>query len=220
MVAIDGPAGAGKSTVARAVAERLGFAYLDTGAMYRALTWLALERGIDPTDGEALAALARHEEIELRPGAAGLEVSIAGHDVTSAIRAPAIGDHVSAVAVHAGVREAMVAAQRRITATGSWVVDGRDVGTTVRPDADLKIFLTADLEVRAGRRHAELRDASDPRDLAEVRDDLARRDRWDRTRDESPLRPAEDAVVVDTSAMAVDEVVAEVTRRARERGAA
>lgn len=212
MVAIDGPAGAGKSTVARAVAERLGFAYLDTGAMYRALTWLALERGADPADGDAMGALARREEIRLTPGPAGLGVSIAGREVTREIRAGHIAEHVSVVASHAAVRAAMVSSQRRITATGSWVADGRDVGTVVRPDADLKIFLTADIDVRARRRHAEI-DDDGLRDLETVRAELEARDHIDSTREQSPLVAAADAVVIDTSSMSIAEVVEDVVGR-------
>jgi cytidylate kinase len=146
IVAIDGPAGAGKSTVARAVARRLGVAYLDTGAMYRALTWLAAQRGIDPSDAGGLAALARDEPIEVEPTDDGDRVSIAGMDVTDAIRAPEVAARVSEVSAHPGVRERMVDAQRAVMASGSWVSDGRDVGSVVVPGAELKVFRTASLE--------------------------------------------------------------------------
>ena len=149
IVAIDGPAGAGKSTVARAVARRMGVAYLDTGAMYRALTWLAGQRGIAPSDADALAALAREEPIGVEPTDDGDRVSIAGMDVTDAIRAPDVAARVSEVSAHPGVRAEMVAAQRAVMSSGSWVSDGRDVGSAVVPGAELKVFLTASLEERA-----------------------------------------------------------------------
>lgn len=219
MIAIDGPAGAGKSTVARGVASRLGFAYLDTGAMYRALTWLALEREVDPADGGALTQLAEDEGISLTPVDEVLRVEIAGRDVTAEIRGPGIAEHVSAVAAHSGVRAAMVTAQREITADGDWVADGRDVGTVVCPDAELKIYLVADVDVRAARRHLDLTAAGSPLGLAEVRAALLERDRIDTTREDSPLHAAEDAIVIDTSEMSIEEVVDDISLQAAARGA-
>ena len=206
IVAIDGPAGAGKSTVARAVARRLGVAYLDTGAMYRALTWLARERGIDPSDADGLVALARAEPIGIEPTDDGDRVRIAGRDVTDLIRAPEVAAQVSEVSSHPGVREEMVAAQRAVLATGSWVSDGRDVGTVVCPEAELKVFLTASLEERAHRRHADLAARGVEMDLDTVLEEVRRRDHSDSTRAASPLRVAEGAIVVDSSALDADEV--------------
>jgi CMP/dCMP kinase len=207
IVAIDGPAGAGKSTVARAVARRLGAAYLDTGAMYRALTWLAIQRGLAPSDGEALAALAREHPVEIEPTDDGDRVRIAGRDVTAAIRSPEVAAEVSAVSAHPGVREEIVALQRALMSSGDWVSDGRDVGSTVRPDADLKVFLTATPQERAHRRRAELAAGGVHLDEAQVLDDVRRRDELDSTRPASPLRVAEGAVVIDSSGMDADEVV-------------
>lgn len=207
IVAIDGPAGAGKSTVARALARRLGMGYLDTGAMYRAIAWLALERGVAPSDGEALAALARENPIALVPSDDVLRVAIAGRDVTDAIRAPAVTACVSEVSAHPGVRRAVVAAQRALLADGGWVSDGRDVGTVVWPEAEVKVFLTADPAERAHRRHEEMVARGVGASLVQVREDLVRRDHVDSTRAESPLRRADDAVEVDTTRLGIDEVV-------------
>lgn len=212
IVAIDGPAGAGKSTVARAAARRLGLAYLDTGAMYRALTWLAAERGIAPSDAEALAALARDEPIGVEPTDDGDRVSIAGMDVTDAIRDPAVAARVSEVSAHPGVREQMVAAQRAVMSTGSWVSDGRDVGNVVMPGAELKVFLTASLEERARRRHADLANRGVEMALDEVLEDVRRRDHIDSTRAASPLRVAEGAIVIDSSELDADEVADLIVR--------
>jgi CMP/dCMP kinase len=206
IVAIDGPAGAGKSTVARAFARRLGVAYLDTGAMYRAIAWLALERGVGASDGEALTALARDNPIGIEPTDDGDRVHIAGRDVTEQIRLPAVAAEVSEVSAHPGVRREVVAAQRALLAEGEWVSDGRDVGSVVCPHADLKVFLTASLDERARRRRAELRARGIVLEEDQVREDLRRRDRLDSTRASSPLRVAEGAIVVDSSELAADEV--------------
>jgi cytidylate kinase len=206
IVAIDGPAGAGKSTVARVVARRLGLAYLDTGAMYRALTWLAQQRAIPPSDAEALAALARENPIEIEPTDDGDRVRVAGRDVTAEIRMPEVAAAVSEVSAHPGVREEVVAAQRAVLARGSWVSDGRDVGTVVCPQADLKVFLTASLEERARRRRSDLARRGVEVDEEQVREDVRRRDHWDSTRAVSPLRPADDAGVIDSSSLEADEV--------------
>jgi CMP/dCMP kinase len=212
IVAIDGPAGAGKSTVARAVARRLGLAYLDTGAMYRGLTWIALQRDVDPEDGASLAALARDVPMAIEPTRDGDRVRVDGQDVTEAIRLPEVSGRVSEVSAHPGVREEMVAAQRALLSSGGWVSDGRDVGTVVWPGADLKVFLTASLEERARRRRAELAARGVEVDEPTVLEDVRRRDHLDTTRDTSPLRVAPGAIVIDSSEMTADDVVERVVR--------
>ena len=199
IVAIDGPAGAGKSTVAREVARRLGAAYLDTGAMYRALTLLAVRRGVAASDGEALVALARQHPVEIVPTGDGDRVFVDGEDVTAEIRTPEVAALVSEVSAHPGVREQMVAAQRALMSRGNWVSDGRDVGSTVWPDAEVKVFLTASPEERARRRCAELAVSGMELDEAQVLADVRRRDELDTTREASPLRVADGAVVIDSS---------------------
>jgi len=216
IVAIDGPAGAGKSTVARAVARRLGLAYLDTGAMYRAITWLALERSIAPSDGAALANLARATPVEIEPTDDGDRVSVDGRDVTAEIRAPRVAAEVSEVSAHPGVRAEVVAAQRALLASGEWVSDGRDVGTVVCPHADLKVFLTASLEERAQRRRADLAARGIEMDEQRVLEDVRRRDHLDSTRPTSPLRAAPDAVVIDSSSLDADAVADAIVRLAEE----
>jgi CMP/dCMP kinase len=202
VVAIDGPAGAGKSSVARAVATRLGFTYLDSGAMYRAVALTAGERGREPAE---IADLLR---LELTDG-----VRVDGEDVTEAIRRPEVSEAASRVAADPLVRRAMVAEQRRLLALGDWVAEGRDIGTVVAPDADVKVFLTAEPEERARRRAAEL--GVDP---AGVLAEQTIRDARDSGREHSPLSPAPDAVMLDTTRLGFDEVVArvvEMVRRAR-----
>ena len=219
IVAIDGPAGAGKSTVARAVARRLGVAYLDTGAMYRALTWLALERGVSPSDEPALIALARANPIEIEPTDDGDRVRVVGRDVTAQIRTPEVASRVSEVSAHAGVRAEVVAAQQALLSQGSWVSDGRDVGTVVCPHADLKVFLTASLQERARRRRADLRARGVTMEEATVLEDVRRRDHADSTRSASPLRIAQGAVVIDSSELdadAVADLIVDLVEDARE----
>jgi CMP/dCMP kinase len=202
VVAIDGPAGAGKSSVARAVATRLGFTYLDSGAMYRAVALTAGERGREPAE---IADLLR---LELTDG-----VRVDGEDVTEAIRRPEVSEAASRVAADPLVRRAMVAEQRRLLALGDWVAEARDIGTVVAPDADVKVFLTAEPEERARRRAAEL--GVDP---AGVLAEQTIRDARDSGREHSPLSPAPDAVMLDTTRLGFDEVVArvvEMVRRAR-----
>lgn len=199
VIAIDGPAGAGKSTVAKAVARRLGFTYLDSGAMYRAVALAALERGLDP------AEVAPSARIEL-----GDRVLLDGRDVTEAIRTPEISEAASEAAAHAAVRAAMVAEQRRLLGRGDWVAEGRDIGTVVAPDADLKVFLTADPQERARRRAAEL--GADPQ---AVLAEQTIRDERDRTRAHSPLQAAPGAVELDTTALTLDQVVERVADLAR-----
>jgi cytidylate kinase len=194
IVAIDGPAGAGKSTVARGVAERLGFGYLDSGAMYRAAALSHLEKGGDPAERAAAA------RIEL-----GDRVLLDGRDVTDAIRAPEVSEAASKIATSKAVREAMVAKQRELTRSGDWVAEGRDIGTVVAPDSDLKIFLTASPEARARRRAADL-----DTDWQVVLRDQGLRDAQDEQRQHSPLRPAPDAIELDTTDRPAEDVIAQI----------
>jgi cytidylate kinase len=196
IVAIDGPAGAGKSSVARALAKRLGFDYLDTGAMYRALTWLALHEGVPLDDGPALEALAGANPVAFGEGEA---VSIAGEDVTARIREPEIDAAVPVVARHPEVREVMRGRQRELGRSGDSVIEGRDIGVVVVPDAEVKIWLVADPAVRARRRHAERNGLA----MEELADELRRRDE----RDAANTHRASDAIEVDTTELGLSEVV-------------
>jgi cytidylate kinase len=193
VIAIDGPAGSGKSTLARTLARRLKLPYLDSGAMYRSVAWAVQRDAIDPGDAAAVAALARRTTIEVAD-----RVTVDGVDVTEASRAPEVNASVSAVAANPQVRAELVARQRAWLAAhgGKGVVEGRDIGTVVFPDADVKVFLTASADVRAARRHEE--------------SDINRRDRLDSTRAVSPLEKAADAIEIDTTATDVEQVVAQV----------
>ncbi|MSO44963.1 MAG: (d)CMP kinase [Thermoleophilia bacterium] len=215
IIAIDGPAGAGKSTVARAVARALGIGYLDTGAMYRALTLVALRTGVALDDGPALADMARDHPVTLTSGAAGVRVVIRGDDVTMAIRESDVTAAVSVVAAYPDVRSEMVARQRQVMEHGDWVCDGRDIGSVVFPGAQVKVFLTASVDERARRRHAELVARGERVDLRVVRDDVERRDLADSSRAASPLVVADGAEVLDTTGMRIDEVVARIAGMAR-----
>jgi len=201
VLAIDGPAGSGKSTVAKAVARRLGLEYLDTGAMYRSVAFAALRGGVDPEDAEVVANLARNIELDV---AADGVVTVDGIDATIEIRGPEVTRAVSIVAANPEVRSEMRARQRQWAAKrGGGVMEGRDIGTVVFPDARLKVYLDASPEVRAARRSKEVADLS----YETVASDLARRDALDQNRDHDPLRTAEDAVVIDTSDLSVDQIV-------------
>jgi cytidylate kinase len=203
IIAIDGPSGAGKGTIARTLAERLGYRYIDTGAMYRAVAWRAQQQGVDLNDAEAAASVARSADIALDRG-----VAIDGYDVTRAIRTPEIDAAAAIVARHPGVRAALVERQRQYAVDGGLVMEGRDIGTVVFPAADVKLFLDAAPEERARRRAIDPAHASSQqRDVQGVAQALEARDRSDRTRAASPLTVAPDAVFIDTTDMDVQAVV-------------
>src|SRR5438105_10497800 len=208
IVAIDGPAGSGKSTVARGVARRLGFTYLDSGAMYRAVPLAALEADVPLDDGPALGRLASDAQIELRErDHAYVQVMLGGRDVSEQIREPAVTGASSQVAAHGEVRAAMLQKQRDLIAAGDYVVEGRDIGTVVAPDARIKVFLTADPSERARRRAAELRRRGLEAQADDVRRAIEQRDRLDSTRSAAPLRAADDAVVIDTTGLEAADVI-------------
>lgn len=209
-IAIDGPAGAGKSTVAKLVADKLGFLYVDTGAMYRALTFQVLQQGIDPKDDLAVFSILQKLDIKLLPPASKGEpcrVLVNHQEVTDQIRDPSVSQNVAIVASHALVRKAMVDLQRRLAASTDVVMDGRDIGTTVLPQADVKVFLTASTEERARRRCAELVQQGYEVNLNDLAADIQKRDHLDMTREVSPLRKADDAVEIDTTHLSIDQVV-------------
>ncbi|HET6611125.1 MAG TPA: (d)CMP kinase [Kofleriaceae bacterium] len=207
VVAIDGPAGAGKSTVARRLAAALGYRLLDTGALYRAVALTAIDTAVDLADAGALADIAAALKVEFRLEADGNHVLLAGTDVTAAIRTPEVAEAASQVSALPPVRAALLALQRRLGAGGGVVAEGRDVGTVVFPDAGAKFFLTADEDVRARRRHDEMCASGNPGDLARTREEMRRRDARDAQRKVAPLACAPDAVVVDSSALTLAEVV-------------
>jgi cytidylate kinase len=210
VIAIDGPSGSGKSTVARRVAAALHLRYLDTGAVYRALTWAVLDRAVDPDNVDGVLAVAGVAQIRVSTDPQAQVVSVDGRDVAAAIRGPEVTGAVSAVSAIPQVRERLVALQRAIIGAGGIVVEGRDIGTVVAPDSPVKIFLTASPEMRAARRSADAEISVGDRDVSSVQADLARRDTLDSTRAASPLAMAPDAVQLDSTAMDEDAVVARV----------
>jgi cytidylate kinase len=206
IIAIDGPVGSGKSTVARRVAKRMGYVYVDTGAMYRAIALKAIRRGLSLDASDDLGALAGDTHIDLRAQDGTQQVLLDGEDVTEAIRSPEVSQGASKVATVAGVRHVLVTEQRRAGHKGGVVMEGRDIGTVVFPDAELKIFLTASPEIRAERRWREHQQKGDSIDLARTLEEIHERDRRDSERTTSPLIQARDAVVVDSTAMEPEEV--------------
>lgn len=220
-IAIDGPAASGKSTIGELIARRQAYLYFDTGVMYRAVTWAALDRGIPIGDEAAVTDLAEHLTIDVAPPTADdgrqYTVSADGRDVTWQLRQPAVNANVSPVSAYAGVREALVRQQRRVAAEAPVVMVGRDIGTVVLRDADLKVYLDASVEERARRRWCEIRARGESTDYETVLGSMRRRDRIDSSRAVSPLRAADDAVILDTTDMTIDQVVAAVETLIEER---
>ena len=216
-IAIDGPAAAGKSTIAKITAEKLGYTYIDTGAMYRALTHKALVHNINTRNGQELEKLLEETEIVLRPSINGQAVIVDGKDVTEDIRSQLVTASVSSVATHMGVRQLMVDKQRILAIGAGVVMDGRDIGTAVLPDAELKIFMTASVEERAMRRHIENEKRGFTTTLEQLKAEIAERDRADSEREVSPLRQAEDAVLIDTTSMSITDVAEKISELAEKR---
>lgn len=214
-IAIDGPAGAGKSSVSKILSARLGYAYLDTGAMYRAVTYIALSRRLE-TEAD-VAEMANSIHMEVRPGSEGMHVIVDGQDVTSHLRTPEVSSHVSWVSAIGPVRTALVKIQRQQAEKGGIVLDGRDIGTAVLPKADVKIFLTASVHTRAVRRFAEITKEHPEMDLAAVEKEIERRDHLDSTRAVSPLRKAEDAVLLDNGNLTLEETAEKMISVCREK---
>jgi len=216
VIAIDGPAASGKSTTARLVAERLGYLHIDTGAMYRAITWKVLEEKIPPDAVGRIQALAAKTHIRLERSKNGNKVFLDGQDVTHALRLPKVTKSVSAISSYQSVRDVMVREQRRIAKEGGVVLEGRDIGTVVLPNADLKVFMVADVTERARRRKKELERDGHGVDEDVLRKEIQERDLRDSTREVSPLKKAPDAIVLDTSHVTIDEQVAFIVQRAEE----
>lgn len=220
-IAIDGPVSAGKSTIARLVAGELGYAYVDSGAMYRALAWASREAGVSPEEVAGVRSLLDSVEIELVPQSGGANrVMVNGREITEEIRAPEIGQLSSQLSEISEVRERMVALQREMAREGGVVMEGRDIQTVVMPEAEVKIFLTAPAEERARRRYLELRERGFEAELQTVLAEIQKRDGRDSNREHSPLRAAPEAVVVDSGGLSIEEVVARVLAVIREKRAA
>jgi CMP/dCMP kinase len=216
-IAIDGPAAAGKSTVAKIVAEKLSYIYVDTGAMYRALTYKAQKNHIDLQNEEALLSLLQETNIELKPSESGQLVFVDGEDVTEAIRSSEVTNSVSITAKHRMIREEMVARQRRFAVNGGVVMDGRDIGTHVLPDAEVKVFLRASVDERAKRRHEENLAKGFDSDLETLKKEIAARDKLDSEREIAPLKKAADAVEIDTTSLTIEQVVDKIISLVDER---
>ena len=206
-VAIDGPAGAGKSTIAKRIARRLGYIYVDTGAMYRAMAYYLIQNQVDAADQEAIAAACQHADISICYQDGEQVVLLNGENVNAYLRTEAVGNMASVSSVVPEVRKKLVELQQKLARETDVVMDGRDIGTVVLPDADVKVYLTASVETRAKRRFLELQEKGEPADLAKIAADIEDRDYRDMHRDISPLRQAEDATLVDSSDMTIDQVV-------------
>ncbi len=218
IIAIDGPAASGKTTLARRLAQALGYAFFDTGVLYRAVTWAALQRGEDLRDEARMTLLARTLDVELRTTETGETlVWLQGRDATQELYSPQVDAWVSVVAAHPGVRQALKDVQRRLALQGHIVVVGRDIGTVIVPEADMKIYLDASLEERARRRYEEARRKGHSVTLEQVLKDMARRDALDASRATAPLRPAEDAYVLQTNGLSADEVFEKVMQWMRKK---
>ena len=206
-IAIDGPAGAGKSTIAKTLAKELGFVYVDTGAMYRAMAYYFLQQGIDKDDEAAITSAAPGADVTIRYEDGAQQVILNGENITGSLRTEQVGNMASSTSVYPAVRKKLVALQQKLAETTDVIMDGRDIGTCVLPDAQVKIYLTASVETRAKRRYTELIEKGEAADLAKIAADIEERDHRDMHREMSPLRQAEDAILVDSSEMSIDEVV-------------
>lgn len=216
-IAIDGPAAAGKSTVAKIIAEKLSYIYIDTGAMYRAFTYKALQANRELTDETGLYELLADTKIDLLPGEKGQLVFLDGHEVTNEIRSAEVTNQVSIVAKHRLIREEMVKRQQQFAINGGVVMDGRDIGTHVLPYAEVKVFLLASVQERAERRYQENREKGFPADLEMLKKEIAARDKLDSEREVAPLKKAEDAVEIDTTSLSIEDVVGKILALVMER---
>ena len=216
-IAIDGPAGAGKSSISKVVANELGYLYIDTGAMYRGVTWAVLDSHVDVNNQKEVEALLPSLDLTLEPTASACKVYVKGQDVTDLIRQQQINENVSTIASYKGVREYLVERQQAMAAVGGVILDGRDIGSVVLPDAELKIYLTASVDARAKRRWLEVQGTSNEQPLEDIKKNVESRDEMDKNRDESPLVCVEDAIVVDSSNMTFDEAVKHILHLVQER---
>ena len=216
-VAVDGPAGAGKSSISKIVAKKLGYLYIDTGAMYRSVTWAVLHNHIDVNNQKAVEALLPDLDLTMEASDDSCKVFIAGQDVTDFIRTPQVNNAVSIVASYKGVRQYLVERQRLMAEAGGVILDGRDIGSVVLPNAELKIYLTASVEARAMRRYLEVKGTVNEQTLEDIKDSVMQRDDMDKNRKESPLIQVEDAVLVDSSEMTFDETVERILHLVQER---
>ena len=216
-IAIDGPAGAGKSSISKVVANELGYLYIDTGAMYRGVTWAVLDSHVNVNNQKDVESLLPSLDLTLEPTANACKVFVKGQDVTDLIRQQQINENVSTIASYKGVREYLVERQQAMAAVGGVILDGRDIGSVVLPKAELKIYLTASVDARAKRRWLEVQGTSNEQSLEDIKKNVESRDEMDKNRDESPLVCVEDAIVVDSSNMTFDETVEHILHQVQER---